>query len=112
MSSTDCTRCKGKGYGSWVVQHGICFACNGKGTRAAQIAQREAVKANLAYIAAIEEVSITIEADGTRAARHAYVAAFAYEGVPPIFVEVEPGLFAAPDRLNVEGTLAFLQGDR
>ena len=26
-----CSRCKGKGFGSWVVQQGICYKCNGTG---------------------------------------------------------------------------------
>lgn len=26
-----CSRCKGKGFGRWVVQHGVCFKCNGCG---------------------------------------------------------------------------------
>lgn len=108
-TTTDCTRCKGKGFGSWVVQGGICFACNGKGTRAAQVATRQAAKDQIAFAKAVELVSIVIEADTAREARRIWHEAFAIESGSPIFRQVEVGVFAAEDRMHVASTLEALR---
>lgn len=111
MNTTDCTRCKGKGSGDWVVQYGICWGCNGKGTREAQLAIKAQAAADEKRRAEVETVSILI---GPVASRRDAVLSFAramgwdHDAALPFFEEVHPGWFAAEARLHWAETLASL----
>lgn len=51
----NCSRCKGTGFHTKAVVHlgvpGLCYGCDGHGTRAAQLAKRAAEKANAERLA-------------------------------------------------------------
>jgi len=74
--SDTCRRCKGKGFGDWVVQHGICFRCQGTG-RESSYQQRVALeRQQAAWAADVQDVPVTIEATSARDARLAIWQAF------------------------------------
>lgn len=107
-----CTRCRGKGFGSWVVEHGICYGCRGVGTREAQLAVKARLAAEAADRAAVEDVSILVgPVADRRAADIAYFEAFVgpdradWNG-SPMFAQVAPGWFIASVRMNVARVLA------
>ena len=92
-----CTRCKGKGYGDWVQEHGICYGCRGKGTHEAQLQVRAAAKRRMAILMAPPAVvSVSVEAGTRREAIELLVQAFHCLPTVPeaIGQEVEPGLWA------------------
>lgn len=112
MSATNCSRCKGRGFGDWVVQNGICFGCQGRGTRAAQLALRDAARALERRIREVEEVSILVhvaEELDTRPRRQAASIAY-FEGfvgadrdgwgMSPVWTELAPGWYATTVRMH------------
>lgn len=97
-TTTPCRRCKGRGFGDWVVQHGICYRCQGEGTEEA--ARR--IKARADFDARmrdeVEDAYVTVEAARLLDAIHQFGTAF---GVSPLReTEVEPGLWACTTRLH------------
>ena len=121
MTATNCTRCKGAGFGSWVVQHGICWGCGGKGTRAAQIARRDKAAADAQYAREVEVVSVLVGpitgAENPLKERHAAQIAF-FEafvgpdrgdwGMSPDTTRLAPGWYAISVHLHVASFLAEL----
>lgn len=90
ITTTDvCSRCKGRGWGDWVVEHGICFACRGTGKASTARRLRAEAKARTAWMLAVERVAFTFEADRFITAAHLLHEQELY-GLP---VEIEPGLW-------------------
>lgn len=111
---TNCTRCQGKGYGDWAPEFGKCHGCQGKGTRAAQIAIREAAKQAARISRERERVSILV---GPVVDRHAAQIAYfeAFVGTDrsewaygPVFEAVAPGWYAGTEVIHVETVLEDL----
>jgi len=113
----NCTRCKGKGFGSWVREHGVCFGCQGAGTREAQVRVREAAKAELDRIRETETVSVLVgpvagetSHERRQAATIAYFEAFVGSdrdlwGGSPFFEAVADGWYIAGIRMHVASFL-------
>lgn len=60
-TSDVCGRCKGKGFGDWVVEHGICYACRGTGSKAVAKRRRAEAKATIERIMRLKRASFTFQ---------------------------------------------------
>jgi len=97
MTTTNCSRCKGKGYGDWVVQNGVCFACGGSGRREDQLESQRLNREfnDGTYARKIEEAkaSVLIHADNRRDASYLLATGFQLNGVLPHAEELAPGWY-------------------
>jgi chromosome segregation ATPase len=47
MKLKECSRCKGKGFGTWAPQMGVCYKCNGAG-KVEVLTKREKIERRIA----------------------------------------------------------------